>query len=842
MAKDIYAKSKAFSLNALLKNTKISSSLREALEAPLGSTKRDKARSLMSSVGALSRNKFNQPDGMGGGEYDGRGGVGDSASPNTMDSLYQTSGSQTDPFSGITGNVNIVGGQAPSSPAGVMPLDQPTGYNFLSGFPKASSTATKPFSGITELPKLDPKTGMLNMPTRDQKSDLLNITGQKTPGGLPSDYSILGQAPGIDSTSVLGIGQKPGAPKAPVGGVYIKNPYTLAPGVSQDDIEGIIPKVAQAFVKEGDTTGQKYQRYMLTSRGVLDLLQPDPLSLAYTMTDDELKVYMSEAQRKLAEESGWTIDGMQTDIDGPGGKYLFIPSDEDINKAAKLGVKWVYDAETAGGWSMVDDPTSTVGQDSAAAEDAIDSLVETMNQYSIMDLPGQEGLATWWSNVDEMMPDGDLKNSLYEIYQLAATVPSSEALLYKVMRDRKVLSYILGIPESEVPVGISLAQQKQDIIDAKKQEYKIDESLQNLYRQINAGAKMETALPNYIREKDSYLASIDKVKKAAEDKMRYMDMANPYIQTRMQNYMDYLNVSSGRVNQRYSQFLNDAATEQTNNITIAQKDLEFRASQAEQAITAATAITEESYNEYKDAIKGWTDTLLSLNDDWHEVQKWNIDQDLTNSQIIKNGLSSDASKSVTRTDLEAIYKTMGESDIYSLGDLGQMYGAVGYGYQDMAQAFASGAKQKMASAGEGNYSSMAEKFINGLKSDIEKENMTGDDAAVIMREIATGVKSAIETAIVGNPQKIEALRDAINDLAKLNLEELDSEKERGKFVEDFSKQINSKMLEDIYNSYSLYKRGIGAGQDPEYPEDDDSFARQIADDVAGLYSSVNIYQ
>ena len=106
-------------------------------------------------------------------------------------------------------------------------------------------------------------------------------------------------------------------------------------------------------------------------------------------------------------------------------------------------------------------------------------------------------------NVKETITNPETRAAVYDVYQLASSMPSPELLMQRVMSDKKVLSHILGIPESEVPTGITLAEQKQEMIDAARQAYNIDQIESQLWQQLRAGMSMETSMPNYVREKDT---------------------------------------------------------------------------------------------------------------------------------------------------------------------------------------------------------------------------------------------------------------------------------------------------------------------------------------------------
>ncbi len=859
MAKDIIAKSKAFSINALLNNPKIYQSVVDAMQAPLGSTKRDKARSLLSSVGTLSRNRFSQgePEGEGGygPKYDGKGGGLDFTNPNLGNTLYGASSSQ-DSFSGLGSNQNIIGASPTLDSSGVRGLDNPpAGFNFLTGYDKPKISSGNDLSGLNIM--------------GEQKSDPTFVGGTKG-AGIPDDaairnagfyqdpgmtlptvpgdssglFSIQGSDVGIPGLNIQGtpswLGNTDDEGKAGVrsGSIVVDSPYQLAPGVTMAQASD--PSNFGAFwVKKDDPNGQRFLRYSTGANGEhLDLLGLDPYKMALALPEDELFARMTDAQREIAKRLGWTSSGQQMAVAGPDGRYLFIPDSKDIADAKAKGLFWHYDPNSADGWKLESDPAAAAAQ--AGEENAINEILGTMEEFAALGQYGRDGLDSWWNEIKDTITNPETREAMYDIYQLASNVPSPELLLRRVMNDKKVLAHILGIPESEVPTGISLAQQKADITDAAKQAYKVDEIEAQLWQQLRAGMSMSTALPGYVREKDTYLKQIKDIRRDASDKMKYMDMSNPYIQQKMQNYMSYLDVSSGRVNDRYSRFLQNASAEQENNIAVMQKQLELNAGLAQGVVDSKYGIVESEYNEYKSAIEGWTNTLLSLNDKYNETVVWNQDRAKVDSDIMKNlAGSTTEDKPLTTTQHKYLNEILANSDVYSLADMARATGSMGITAFQMSQLLADSTKSTLSATNENTYAIEANKFKSGLSDDVASGYIDQTTALDLSNQIGYGVKDSIVNYLTDQEDKIEEVRDAIKWLSKLDFDELDDEEKMQKFERKFDR-LSAPVAQDIFKSYSTYKQKTG--EEPLYPDDDASLIEQIGRDIGGLYRGLNAFQ
>ncbi len=187
--------------------------------------------------------------------------------------------------------------------------------------------------------------------------------------------------------------------------------------------------------------------------------------------------------------------------------------------------------------------------------------------------------------------------------------------------------------------GSSLTGQVDNLGEAKDMESEMDKQLdfllditnkvnlqidKNGYFDPVSRAEMESStqgtLDSYVRGRDTYLKKIDSMIEDTKDQMLDMDMTNPTTGRRMNSYLNYLTTLKGRQNQRYVNYVDSAVK------------------QHQSAVNAGIArynILKQQYNEDKEMTQAQYETNLKIGEEMWETVK-NVEKDGLNMTILQS--------------------------------------------------------------------------------------------------------------------------------------------------------------------------------------------------------------
>lgn len=232
---------------------------------------------------------------------------------------------------------------------------------------------------------------------------------------------------------------------------------------------------------------------------------------------------------------------------------------------------------------------------------------------------GASYLDTWFNSLDQSQQD------YYRgVYEAVKSGVGSETFSFQAMSDPEMLKS-LGLTQDVLnllPKSGLLSEQINDLREAKKNEYRIDEQLDRLLGMKAYGPEMSNDLTAYIRGKDQYLKQVDNLLQGVQDKIADMDTSNPYVANRMQNYTNYLTILKGRQTQRYIDFLKTGVdyynAEMQNLSSVFDKSL----SQAEAEFQSAASVSSEVYNNVKKMLSEMYNNISSQEAVAREEQRW----------------------------------------------------------------------------------------------------------------------------------------------------------------------------------------------------------------------------
>lgn len=215
--------------------------------------------------------------------------------------------------------------------------------------------------------------------------------------------------------------------------------------------------------------------------------------------------------------------------------------------------------------------------------------------------------------------------------QVALGILADANLLHEIFPD---------VPVDKLPVGASLSGQLQNLQENLKKEYNLDSLQSRVMQSLNDGMTITDDVTSYIRGKDEFLNSVDKMLDKAKTQFLNSSMrSDPFYKQSMQQYTGYLTTLKGRQTQRYVDFLNSSINYHNAQATQLQNAYNSAAQQVNEAFKWQSAITTEQYNSIKEMIATMYDTSLKKQGLVNSVNKDSID--LLKAQW---GLAADVAK------------------------------------------------------------------------------------------------------------------------------------------------------------------------------------------------------
>ena len=865
-------KSKSFSINALMRNTRISKALTDAWDAPLGSTKRDHARSLLKSVASAKRNSMH--DGQGGGD------------------LFNINQGPATPGQTSNTDVNNLGSVVTNGEYAA-PEITGSGFQFvnadfdLPGYNKSGQLT----SNISRDPAVNSGEMFKKESEISDFDKILNINGGNKPMGDNTYGQTLGSPLDMESNNEF----KPNADPSYKG---INLPYTYKEiNGGENDSKLGLNKIEQ-INPDGTTTptaGYAYLSHPNTGDKTVKLIKATPFQKAIYLGEEIVKENLTELQKKLVEESGWSLSDKQEVRDG----FLYIPNDYNIELVEQYrarGYEYKFDKER-GAWIVlepsadtpaVEGPEGFIGplnqeqqyeEKLNAFEEAIKALglgEEYPNDGDIdgskLNIPGTEGIQEYMRRLDISMAPGPKKDAVMEaikmvMYNPGDTPEKRVALAKKLLKDEYLLSFITKVPLSEVQAGITLAGAQEDAYNLALTESDMGRARDEYNRQTNAGVGYDLALARYLRNKDGYIKQIDEMTKSAKEKMKTLNTSNPYVANRMAKYMNFLDVSRGAANQNYTNMLRIGIAESDNAIQLALNGITQAQHKFDFELANNLQAGKEKYDELYGETLAWAQTLYGLNDfhDANQLNKANLANIRadTATTIAKNNETTE--KPISVSDNKALLEAVEEKQLWTVEAVKSYMGDnVGITTNQIINGIENGGKAAIeTSATTGSYSDAMYGLQNSLNSMVENEQV---DLAKL-QSLKYSYKMALERGLIKYVQEStavsNALRKVIVDINNFTEEYIDdnglqsalngqTEDKDDKVLaqqqvaaailgdenvasvqakrDDASSTTVADFMSSSANFYSMY------GSFPSYSDDNYKFGEKVAEDISSIYS------
>lgn len=160
----------------------------------------------------------------------------------------------------------------------------------------------------------------------------------------------------------------------------------------------------------------------------------------------------------------------------------------------------------------------------------------------------------------------------------------------------------INLTDDQLPTGKTLSENINNISDALKKQYHLDDLLNQKQNMIESGITVERDLTDYIRGRDQYLNQTQGMIDNFQGKMSQMDLSNPANAKQADNYLNYLYTLKGRQNQRYMDFLNSGITQYNRNLTEVSNNYDKALSSYQYELQKKTALTQDEYTMYHTAL------------------------------------------------------------------------------------------------------------------------------------------------------------------------------------------------------------------------------------------------
>lgn len=199
-----------------------------------------------------------------------------------------------------------------------------------------------------------------------------------------------------------------------------------------------------------------------------------------------------------------------------------------------------------------------------------------------------------------------------------------EASIESILNDPAMMDELRalfpGVPDWAIPKGASLANHIAELKETKKQEMGLDALLDRQKELISRGVNLQDDLINYVKGKDEYISRVDQLMNDAKDKfLSRSDFDDPAVQKEYEQYMSYLTTLKGKQHKRYTDVLNDSINQHNNELTKINELYNNTLAEYNELVADQSAVSQEVYTRMYNALAGLYTTLGSATVDEDEA-------------------------------------------------------------------------------------------------------------------------------------------------------------------------------------------------------------------------------
>jgi len=579
-------------MNGLLKNPKLYRTFKDAMSAPIGSTKREQAKSILSimkKTGGIKNDGMGGPNPLLGGSMNSPLGLGSNISMNPNPT----------PTTPVPNYSNLFIFPAAPKPKikdlgiNLPPVNNVKDMKFDSKLGSFVSPTNNSFTGIKPLPEINSNTKNFlkdfKLPP-PQKQIRDPFTGKMT--WVPDTEKIAAQFK-AEREKVNPPASSAGANTALTPGQFGDAPPIQTPTVQQGP-----EKPAPTYEEPVNTPAPTYSILSKIFPGLSSTSKP--LNIVGRQTNATLDSF---GKALVTQESGGNYSAVNPDS-GALGKYQIMPfnlgfaglknTPEDIQKflaspalqdkafgamMADLSTKYNGDiVKIAAAYYGGDGGASKVG---TAAGNVKQGKYPSINEYVEQVLSKMPELAV-----------GDISSTTNSSSSGLTTYGDAQSYI-----DNNMGAYAFGDDLAKSYFG---GKSLDEVIIDSEAKLKKDFNLESLEKELTVlKSQKENLIPTlneYMKGKDQYLSFIDKMIDSTRMSLLDQDMGDPHVAARYNNYMDYLTTLKSRQTNRYGTYLNSAITDYNAEVTRVQDNYNNVKADFNDALTRQATIDQNTYN------------------------------------------------------------------------------------------------------------------------------------------------------------------------------------------------------------------------------------------------------
>jgi hypothetical protein len=175
------------------------------------------------------------------------------------------------------------------------------------------------------------------------------------------------------------------------------------------------------------------------------------------------------------------------------------------------------------------------------------------------------------------------------VYDAAKSKVGPKTFGMQLQTDTKKLEQLFpGWTKEMLPEGASDSLTIGDLDKALQMEYGLNQKADKL-SVLKAGANtIKDQLGDYVKDKDEYVKHVDNIIGKTQTAMANMDMSNPEVRKRMNNYLNYLFTVKGRQQIKYDEYIQRGINEFNQELRQSQENYDNAYNQYQRELSAKT--------------------------------------------------------------------------------------------------------------------------------------------------------------------------------------------------------------------------------------------------------------
>lgn len=206
------------------------------------------------------------------------------------------------------------------------------------------------------------------------------------------------------------------------------------------------------------------------------------------------------------------------------------------------------------------------------------------------------------------------------------------------MADRNKLRELFpGVPEADLPYGAGLLGQVEALSKRLKENHGLDELYYRYEQLLRGGYTLEDDLIDYAGKRDTFIKSVDSMIEKVDKNIVY-GSASPDAMAANKQYKDYLNVLKGRQTGRYIDLIGKSVNLYDAKMKGITDMYNLKYQEYRREIDLATNITVDRYNQMRDDLKYMWELVASGPDLAHTKAMMTLEELRAEQELIAIGL------------------------------------------------------------------------------------------------------------------------------------------------------------------------------------------------------------